>query len=126
MLGFAARIETQSPVFNPRIDIEYLYHQMESSETAQAVTLKWFEFQIKAGFLLRLGPLHVTMGAFHHAIDGDETTRGAITQTRRFNEDEAAGGFIDLTLFVDPTGTVGITAEGGGRSSVNLVFAREF
>lgn len=126
MFGFSARIETEAVVFHPHIDIDYIYHQMETSDASQNVSLSWFEFNLKAGFLVKLGVLHLSMGAYLHSIDGDETSRGAITQTRQFKEDEPAGGFVDLKLHVDATGTVSLQAESGGRSSVNLVFAREF
>jgi hypothetical protein len=126
MIGVSAQFATRSMVFNPRLDIDYIYHQTDANDTTQNIIYEWFELNIKAGFMISFGRFHFTMGGFHHSLDGDEFARGAITRTGHFEEDEPSGGFVDFTLFVDRTGSVSVQIEGGGRESANLIFAREF
>lgn len=126
MLGFSARFTAPAMVFNPQLDVDYSYHQSENNDEIQNITLQWFELSVKAGFFIKLGPVHLGMGGFYHTIEGDELARGAITRSDRFSEDESAGGFADLKLFVDRTGSLSVHIESGGRESVNLIFAREY
>ena len=126
MLGVTARFETQTRTLNPRLDIDYLYHQLQTNNISQDTRLNWFELTLKPGIFIKLNKLHLTLGAYYNEIDGDQTSFGTFTQTRHFTEEKTAGGFIDLALFVDATGFVSLQVENGGRNSLNLIFAREY
>jgi len=129
LTGYFVGIGARSKLYSDRLldldaEFGYTYYRADDSSDGRETRLAWYEGRAQAAVTLKLDRLHLSSGAFGMYVDGDQTGDGL--PTRDLEQDEAFGGFLDVSFWVDADGRIQLRGEGGARNSLSLTFARRF
>lgn len=103
----------------------YRWHKVDNGQTKQYDELTWYETSARVGPAFRAGFVRAAIGAYYQHFDGDELARGPAFR-RDFGAARSTGAFASVRYYFDPTGSVGLVGETGGRRGIALVFSRGF
>jgi hypothetical protein len=109
-----------------RLSGSFTYLEADDRLEEQTLRLRWYEAELAAGLSVRLQRMELTAGGFWRDVDGDEIARGTVDRTRSFELERSTGLYGEATVWVDPTGSIGLRMEGGAAKAVQLNFMREF
>jgi len=127
-IGPAVRGELwQGARFTFTATASYLYQRVHDSNSAQAVTLQWYQPQLDLDLLGRLTrSLRVRVGATYGRADAEERSSGAINQSASLTRDAVLGGRAGLELDLGDRGQIGLTMHQAISDGVELYFQRRF
>lgn len=102
----------------------WIWHDVEDSDAGRSVTLEWAELEGRAGLELAAGGWTLSGGVLARNVDGDLRVEGE--STRAVDAAEGTGGWAELAVALDRTGTLVFHGEAGARNRIGVGVARRF
>lgn len=128
LYGIVARTEPPliPGLLSLRIQGAYRWHDVDNGRIdSQYDELTWYESQLRAGPVLRFGPVEVIAGGYLLHYDGHEQARGPLAFRRDFGAGSSHGVFARVALDVG-NGYIGIYAQSGPREGYGITFSSGF
>lgn len=104
----------------------YIYHALDSNVSSTPVTMNWHDFMLMVGVNATIGDYWFSVGVYGQRITGNEISSAPVSRTTAFSQHAGTGTYIGVDYYVDRTGKIGFQFNEDTRSSVKVIFSREY
>ena len=126
-IGFRGLIlDTEILNLGLQFSLDYLSAQGDTN-LEQDVDITWLKYSSSLDFeFIPLSPVTILTGVSYSKIDGEHELLDTPNSVVEFNEDDAIGYYIGLSIKSGNSGKIAVTVNNGHREGIYLVFSNRF